>query len=84
MTQESSTVTSPMQVRLAARRLEFDDDSTSPDSAGVQPTVLAAPPEGRINAAAQPGRADGHDLGMSRDLDKVMEQITALSSVVHA
>ena len=74
-------MTSPMQVRLAARRLEFDDDeldSTSPDSAGVQP------PEGRINAAAQPGRADGHDLGMRRDLDKVMEQITALSSVVHS
>ena len=87
MTQESSTVTSPMQVRLAARRLEFDDDeldSTSPDSAGVQPTVLAAPPEGRIHAAAQLGRADGHDLGMRQDLDKVMEQITALSSVVHS
>ena len=76
-----------MQVRLAARRLEFDDDeldSSSPDSAGVQPTVLAAPPEGRIHAAAQLGRADGHDLGMRQDLDTVMEQITALSSVVHS
>ena len=55
MTQVSSTVTSPMQVRLAARRLEFDDDeldNNSLDSAGVQPTVLAAPPEGRIPAAA--------------------------------
>ena len=46
--------------------------------------MLAAPPEGRIHAAAQLGRADGHDLGMRQDLDTVMEQITALSSVVHS
>ena len=88
MTQVSSTVTSPMQRRLAARRLEFDDEEQDsnkpPDSAGVEPTVLAAPPVGRIAAAAQRGRADGHDLGMRRDLDKVMAQITDLSSVVHS
>jgi hypothetical protein len=86
MTQVSSTVTSPMQRRLAARRLDFDDelDSNAPDSAGVQPTVLAAPPEGRISVAAQPGSADGKDLGMRRDLDSMMAQITALSSVVHS
>ena len=67
MAQEPSTVAPPMQVGLAARRLGFDDDelgSTSPDSAGVKPTVLSAPPEGRAHAAAQPGHADGHDLGM--------------------
>ena len=71
----------------AGSSVEFDDDeldSNAPDSAGVQPTVLAAPPEGLIPAAAQPDRADGHVLGMRRDLEKVMEQITALSSVVHS
>ena len=89
MTQASSTVTSPMQRRLAARRrrLEFDDeeqDSTKPpDSAEVFPTVLAAPPEGRISAAAQQP-SDSQDLGMRRDLDSIMAQITALSSVVHS
>ena len=57
---------------------------TPRESNQLQPTVLAAPPEGRISAAAQPGRADGHDLGMRRDLDKVMAQITDLSSVVHS
>ena len=57
---------------------------TPRESNQLQPTVLAAPPEGRISAAAQPGRADGHDLGMRRDLDPMMAQITALSSVVHS
>ena len=88
MTQESSAVTSPMQRRLAARRLEFDDEEQDsrrpPDSAGVEPTVLEAPPVGQIAAAAQQP-SEGQDLGMRRDVDAMMAQITALmiSSVVH-
>ena len=49
----------------------------------LPPPVDLALTQGRIPAAAQQ-QSDSQDLGMRRDLDTMMAQITALSSVVHS